>query len=82
LGSVKEIEKGEALMCSMEEKQLKKERKIIERDDDRVFICLISDLAVPNLDAPPNEAPKSPPGSCAPAAKDRLRHPLCSIKRC
>jgi hypothetical protein len=47
LGSVKEIEKGEALMCSMGEKQLKKERKIIERDDDRVFICLISDLAKP-----------------------------------
>jgi len=40
-------EKGEALMCSMGEKQLKKERKIIERDDDRVFICLISDLAKP-----------------------------------
>jgi len=27
LGSVKEIEKREALMCSIEEKQLKKERK-------------------------------------------------------
>jgi len=31
----------------MGEKQLKKERKIIERDDERVFICLISDLAKP-----------------------------------